>query len=133
MRKIFIVVAVVITVFICNNCGTSKGYYRGYIYTTEGEPITNLRVHPEGITCPIGITDNNGYFRFEMPEGCFSDLTIEFEGRVIDTAVTLVPGICFGQSHRFYFMDQWKNDTLFIDMKRKKETAAMNNGQEQTQ
>ena len=123
---------VMIAVFICNNCATSERYYQGYIYTPEGEPVPNLRVHPKRIEDSIGITDENGYFRFEGGKHSSSDLEIEFEGKVIDTAVTLVPGICFGKSHRFYFMDEWKKDTLFIDMKRKKETAVMSSDQEQT-
>ena len=123
MRKIFIVAAVVIVVFICNNCATYKGYYEGHIYTTEGEPIPNLIISPVGkVRQPniIGITDENGYFKFEKVEGGSSRfLKVEFEGKIIDSIqVRRGRGQCFVNG---------AEDTLFIDIKGEKKSFERHN------
>ncbi|MDR1812335.1 MAG: formylglycine-generating enzyme family protein, partial [Candidatus Fibromonas sp.] len=131
MKKIFIVAMVMIAVFIYNNCATYKGYYEGHIYTTDGEPIPNLRVHPNRMADPIGITDENGYFKFERAEKRISRfLEVEFEGKIIDTIRTLRR---WPHGNHILLFNEERKDTLFIDMESKKEAiAAMDSDQEQT-
>jgi formylglycine-generating enzyme required for sulfatase activity len=131
MRKVFIVVTVVIAVFICNNCATYKGYYEGHIYTPDGHPVPNLRVHPDRMADSIGITDENGYFKFERAEGWNSVfLEVEFEGKIIDTIRTLRR---WPHGNHILLFNEERKDTLFIDIKRKKEAIApMDSNQEQT-
>lgn len=119
-EKIFVIAAIVIVVLTHCNCITFKGEpvdkpvyylyydergnrithkckpadkpidYDGYICTTSGKPIPNLKVYFDVMSDSAGITDENGYFRFEQPEFRFEKpeimpeyLKIEFEGKII--------------------------------------------------
>ena len=114
-------------------CATSKvnhtRYYHGHIYTKEGQPIPNLRVH-QSITEPVGITDENGWFRVEESRSVSQRLTIEFEGKIIDKIGTLRRR---SHGHSYIIFSDGRNDTLFIDIKAvEKAMATKNSGQELT-
>ena len=134
MKKIFIFIIIIITICIYSNCATSKVnhvfYYRGYIYTKEREPIHNITIHPERIKDSVGITDENGYVKFEMPTNGYSMyLEVELEGKIIDTIQFLRLGP-HGR-HSYFFLRE--TDTVFIDLARKKKMATtMKNDREPT-
>jgi len=120
MKRFFVIAAVVVAVCIYSNCTTYEfNYYQGYIYTTDGEPIPNLVIHSGIITDSIGITDRNGYFRFENSSSRITDLEVEFEGKVI--AYIPVRNSLYRYHIRFV---NGRNDTLFIDITGEKENIA---------
>ena len=108
----------------------STGRGLGYIYTKEREPIHNITIHPERIKDSVGITDENGYAKFEMSKGFGSVfLEVELEGKIIDTIEVLR----FGPHGRYSYFFVRERDTVFIDLTRVKETATtMKNDREPT-
>ena len=131
MKRFFVIAAVVVAVCIYSNCTTYEfNYYQGYIYTTEREPIPNLRLHPDIFANAVGITDENGYVRLERPVNWVSVfLEVELEGKIIDTIQVLR----FGPHGRYSYFFTKESDTVFINLTRKKETvAAMNSDKEST-
>ena len=121
MKKNLAFAGIVFAAFIYGNCVCFKisiDYYQGHIYTQGNQPIPGLKIIPKyrGKEDPIGITNENGYFIFEMSDNFISNtLYVEFDGKIIDSLGIVRPGPEGQVSYAFISFSGYE-DTLFIDL-----------------
>jgi hypothetical protein len=136
MKKTSVIIQIIIIIIICVSCKCERhkrldvplgvSYYEGYIYTIEEQPIQGLKIYP--LNCryfrctgadSAGVTDEQGYFKFEQATGWMSQcLIIESEGRIIDSICRT--RISPRQHLGYYgFDDKNVGDTFFVDMEGK--------------
>lgn len=86
MRKITLLVVIVAFVL---SCKSKINYYEGYIYNTDKEPLSKVKVCKMYKLNEYSITDEKGYFRINKAPNFIDKLIVFYDEKPVDTIRTV--------------------------------------------